>query len=256
MLNENKSDIVKLLWTGGWDSTFRLLQLLLEEKKCTQPYYFVDPKRPSTGVEIQSMGKLKTYLYNHHPHTKKLLLPAIYINIETIEPDTEIRKAYHSLKNFVPLGNQYLWIPEYCKQNQVYELEMSIENGANEDLIWRNLNYLKNQFSENPGHLSKEEKEIFVASKTLFRYFKFPIIHLSKRETFAIAKKKGWMTIMDKTWFCYNPLFVPLRGLVPCGNCVTCRFQQKSGFGWRIPFYVKLFQYIRYLKNKIVGAVR
>lgn len=35
-----------LLWTGGWDSTFRVLQLLLCSRDAVQPHYIIDPERP------------------------------------------------------------------------------------------------------------------------------------------------------------------------------------------------------------------
>ena len=43
MLERATARAVKLLWTGGWDSTFRLLQLLLLYEKKVQPYYIIDP---------------------------------------------------------------------------------------------------------------------------------------------------------------------------------------------------------------------
>lgn len=33
------SDPVKMLWTGGWDSTFQLLELLFVQKSEVIPYY-------------------------------------------------------------------------------------------------------------------------------------------------------------------------------------------------------------------------
>src|SRR5690606_13578695 len=33
---------VNLLWTGGWDSTFRLLSLVVQQHRCVQPYYVLD----------------------------------------------------------------------------------------------------------------------------------------------------------------------------------------------------------------------
>ena len=39
------SGIKKVLWTGGWDSTFRVLYLVLVEKCQVQTYYIIDPFR-------------------------------------------------------------------------------------------------------------------------------------------------------------------------------------------------------------------
>ena len=44
-----------LLWTGGWDSTFRLLQRVLIDKQPIQPIYFVNPDRESVREELKSI---------------------------------------------------------------------------------------------------------------------------------------------------------------------------------------------------------
>ena len=73
-----------LFWTGGWDSTFRVLQLLLLHKRSVQPYYVIDEDRRSTGMEIHTMIKIKDLLYNLHPDTRKLLLPIRFIDVHDI----------------------------------------------------------------------------------------------------------------------------------------------------------------------------
>ena len=54
---------IKILWTGGWDSTFQLLRLLFLDKQPVEPYYLIDEERPSTGIELlalrSSMAGLK-----------------------------------------------------------------------------------------------------------------------------------------------------------------------------------------------------
>lgn len=247
---------IKLLWTGGWDSTFRLLQIVLEETKQVQPLYFIDPARNSLGVEIQRMNNLKKCIFERYPYTKNLILPLHYVNIETIEHDEEIAQALRTLNHYVPLGSQYSWLAAYCKQNNIFGLEMSIEDGANNEISWKNLPFLKNNFSDNPDTLPDEERLIYSTSKIIFKYFQFPIININKVEMFELVKQKDWMPVMEKTWFCYQPLYVPFQGLVPCGNCITCRFQKKSGFNWRIPAYVNWFQKARKLKNKLTGSIK
>ena len=39
---------VNILWTGGWDSTFQLLSLLLLHGRKVTPYYLIDAERLST----------------------------------------------------------------------------------------------------------------------------------------------------------------------------------------------------------------
>jgi len=50
---------VNLLWTGGWDSTFRLLYLVFVEKRRVQPYYIVDTERRSTLNELKTMHLIR-----------------------------------------------------------------------------------------------------------------------------------------------------------------------------------------------------
>ena len=247
---------VHLFWTGGWDSTFRLLQLLIQQKKKVQPLYIVDPARNSLGVEIQSMNKLMKSIKEKYPYTELLLSPTRFVNIESIDPDDEITRAYQFLKQKVPLGHQYDWLARFCKQYEYCSVEIAVENvdgnnGRSESskLVRK---FIDNNFLDKIGEHSKKESEIYSTSKILFRYFKFPVINLSKREMFRLSKQNKWLPIMGKTWFCYQPLYVPFSGQTPCGICITCRHQIKYGLDWRVPLYVKLFQKIRGFKNKIV----
>jgi len=53
---------VDLLWTGGWDSSYRLLSLLLDLRLPVQPIYLYDDKRVSAPVEVQTMQRLRERL--------------------------------------------------------------------------------------------------------------------------------------------------------------------------------------------------
>ena len=47
---------INLFWTGGMDSTFRLIQLTVVYNKVVQPYYIIDPNRNSILFEIPGNG--------------------------------------------------------------------------------------------------------------------------------------------------------------------------------------------------------
>src|SRR5688572_22265978 len=61
---------VVLLWTGGWDSTFRLLQLLLAQRLPVEPLYLLDDTRASSKVEIATVERLRAAIGERHPHTR------------------------------------------------------------------------------------------------------------------------------------------------------------------------------------------
>ena len=74
---------VNLLWTGGWDSTFRLLQLLLSHRVPVVPYDLEDPTRASTRIELDTMARITAHLRDAYPHTRELLHP---LRIATVHP--------------------------------------------------------------------------------------------------------------------------------------------------------------------------
>lgn len=249
--NGQKSNPVSLLWTGGWDSTFRLLQLLLQEKTYVQPYYIIDPERNSTGTEILFSDKLRQQICSRYSRVSPLLHPTIYINIDTIVPDSEIERAFRNLSEHVPIGNQHEWLPRFCKQHQIYGLEMSTENGSTSGAVWANLPFLKNHFADDPNELSEHDRFLYKNSKTLYKYFHFPLIHYSKQDMLSEAIINGWVPILKKTWFCYQPIYIPMKGYLPCGDCITCNYLKNIEFEWRIPFYSRWIQYTRDLRNRL-----
>ncbi|NRR75753.1 hypothetical protein HRD57_10360 [Tetragenococcus halophilus] len=66
-----------ILWTGGWDSTFRVLSLVILQNKEVQPYYIIDPGRASNEVELLTMEKIKKEVVRKFPNTKGLIKKTI-----------------------------------------------------------------------------------------------------------------------------------------------------------------------------------
>ena len=93
------SDTKSLFWTGGYDSTFRLCQLLLDERKKVKPIYITssDVDSPSSDriqhrrsreAEVRTMKNIRKILYHDYPFTRQLLLPTLYVN--QIRPNREV----------------------------------------------------------------------------------------------------------------------------------------------------------------------
>jgi hypothetical protein len=62
----------QLLWTGGWDSSFRLLQLVLVERRPVRPIYVIDTGRPSTLFELRAMEAIRAGLLARLPDSSPL----------------------------------------------------------------------------------------------------------------------------------------------------------------------------------------
>ena len=75
---------IYIFWTGGYDSTFRLCQALIDEKKIVQPIYVSDiidnlpqssTRRKNQKFEMNSMKKIINTLHQKFPYTRRTLLP-------------------------------------------------------------------------------------------------------------------------------------------------------------------------------------
>lgn len=250
-INTTKNKVKKninLLWTGGWDSTFQLLQLLLIFKSEVTLFYLIHSERKSLGVEIRTMKRIKDQLIKDYPHTKELLKPIQYYTVSDISPDIEISEAYQSIYKKMHIGLQYKWLALLCKQIGITDMHLSIEAPHDPEEIYWDI-YLDNILSEkiiNSQTVYRvDEKYKDKDFYKIFQYFDFPIRKLTKIQTATIVNKQNWNKIMDLTWFCHNPTC----NKKPCGKCKPCLMVIKSGFAWRIPperraisfYYRKIF---------------
>ncbi|WP_179228915.1 hypothetical protein [Parenemella sanctibonifatiensis] len=53
------TNIHHLLWTSGWDSTFRLFDLAIRQGEPVQPSYAQFPDRLSTRAELKTQKKIR-----------------------------------------------------------------------------------------------------------------------------------------------------------------------------------------------------
>jgi len=89
-----KNNIIPLLWTGGWDSTFRLLQLVIEKGCLVEPYYILNPKRKSLQNELKAMDNIRNTIEHKYPNKQNHILCTNYISLYDMPDDKEIKKAF------------------------------------------------------------------------------------------------------------------------------------------------------------------
>lgn len=238
-----EKSVAKLLWTGGWDSTFRLLQLLLIEKREVQPYYIrfpgqetagsEAPPRRSTGKEIETMDRIRQRLYKEYPYTKGLLLPTIYVDTRDIKTDKKIEKSYKAIKYEKYIGHQYVAIACFAEQNEIQQLELSVEmEGHSHEVLEP---HVHGSSITGVYELNNEVSNEDVYN--LYKNFSFPLLKYTKKEMAAVSQREGWMPFMKMTWFCHRPYF----GKYPCGACNPCVSTYKSATEWRLPLFSRLF---------------
>jgi hypothetical protein len=233
-----ESEPAKILWTGGWDSTFQLMQLLLSEKRRVDPYYLIDEDRPSTGIELLTMKRIRARVRELHEPADELLQSTKFFSVFDVPACPTIADAFEAVRQRWLIGGQYEWLARFCEHHGITGLQLCIHVDDKAAAVVRPL-----VPAVQHGHPRVlDAQSIGTSEHALFKYFEFPILELTKKDMARIAKERGWSQIMQMTWFCHNP-----RNGRPCGLCNPCRYTIDEGLAWRVPwprrFVGKLYQY-------------
>ena len=211
-----------IFWTGGYDSTFRICQALILEKKTIQPVYIsykhLDNhpknkfKRKSHYQELKTMNDIRNMITFKYPQLSKKLLKTKIIS--KLEMDNDIIK---SMDNLWKQGRNHRSFSQYGGLAQVTrnlnkDIELAVENSKHSTM--RNMVY---------KYIGKDNlnRNIIVnpdLDLNIFKHFIFPTINISKKEMFTIAKKNDFEDILNITWTCWFP-----NNGKQCGRCTMCR---------------------------------
>ena len=239
MRHDDSKAEINLLWTGGWDSTFRLLYLVFVERKSVQPFYIVDTGRPSTLNELKAMHLIKKEIAKRNPQLADLIKPTIIVSIHDIRPDHDITAKFNRLKEKEHLGQQYEWLARFAKQWDIPNLELCVNK--NDYASFFLSKYMNSSFGN--GATDKNN------DVSIFSFFSFPLLKLSKLDMKKIATEKGFIDILEKTWFCHTPWHNR-----PCGICTPCDLTIKEGLGYRVPKLSRLRRKL-WIILKVIGSI-
>ncbi len=210
-MNQNLSYV---FWTGGQDSTFRILWLTLVEEKQVQPIYIIDESRTTWTLEISTIQKLSILIRNSC--VKSLLYPINIYCKSDFPVDSEISCLFESVKKKCHIGTQYKWLAQFCK---------------NLNFMPKSIELCMTKHEEGPTEL---QKQIFInpyedlnisnnEACKLFSYYSFPLIHTSKKKMLEYAREYNFFDILNKSWFCHEPILNR-----PCGYCRPCQIAAKD----------------------------
>lgn len=217
-----------ILWTGGWDSTFRICDLVIIKKVTVQPFYIIDSNRLSNTIELETMKKIKENIYKDFPYTEGLIADPIIIRIEEIGENSKITNKFINLTKKSFMGSQYDWLARFSEEQGIINLELSIHKDDKAE------HFVKNYIEPING---KEDfyyvlsKDMYNSDYDIFKYYHFPLLDLTKIEMGEVAKRNDFDHIMEMTWFCFNPT----RSHKPCGYCNPCKYTREEGLGRRVP---------------------
>ena len=207
-----------LFMTGGYDSVFRLCQIVISEKVPVQPIYLNIPstdgrtvRRRNVNFEIQSMRKVINELTNMgYGH---LIYPIQIITESKLsEPVIQAGKQFYAAGTFNRPVTQYINMAEVSLQmNEIIETGVLCADGG--------------AISKTIGHIIDPKSKMMDMYKThnkselIFRNLKFPLCGTSKKQMLEIAKRDGYDHILHLTISCWYPD----KNGNPCNSCNMCR---------------------------------
>jgi hypothetical protein len=250
-------DIFYLYWTGGYDSSYRLCEMLIIEKKIVQPIYVTysldndctesEEKckklwvRRNRKQEKEAMSAIKKELFKQYPWCRKLLLPTLYVNEDISD---ELFNNYYDLKfykdNLWPKKrskHQYLFLSKYAYYHKIY-IDTGILGIHNKtrfkEFLDDNLIKIKERYyspatnkymtADNYGFPEDLTQEVSINDKNLkskhyMYYMRMSCYGRTKKELLVRAKKYGFDDIIKYSWSCW----FPRKDGSPCTKCPMCR---------------------------------
>lgn len=223
MTEQAAQSVVHVLWTGGWDSTYRVLQLVHESAIAIQPHYILDPDRPSSQRELEAIKSVTQGLAQHQPVGHLLSLRVT--PLAGIPISDEARRLHAQLVKQYSIGEQYLWLSEYARHAGLAQLELCVHVDDKAYAVVKALREASTTVAPPADN-----------ALSLFERFGFPVLEVTKLQMLEAAKLFGFADLMEKTWFCHQPT----ASGRPCGMCNPCRWTAEEGLSWRLPFCAKL----------------
>ena len=236
----DKKNIVKILWTGGYDSSFRIVQLSMRPVEI-QPYYVSD-NRETEQAELLAIKKITTIL-KQKPTTACRFLPLQIVNMNQRMVNHQISKSYKNLRktDFIAtlserlgifsrkhvIGTQYEWLGIFSKQHPAIELSIHEDDKA-VHLIKQHGSFklISDEFIGEYAVIDKSKSSADI--NNVFGNFRFPIVNYTKSQMKEEYRKYGCDDIKDITWFCYSPI-----NSKACGFCNPCIYSIEEGMAER-----------------------
>ena len=239
-------DPVLLLWTGGWDSTFRLLQLMHDTQTVVQPVYILDDSRGSIANEIRAMRRIRRGLAERDARFETRILPTLYVSLDQIVPDDQVASMVERLSRHVRVGSQYAYLARYARRLAgALELSMHDREHGLGAAVWPHSDTV-----DGPYGAVRRLRGDAPAYLDLLRPYSFPLLGWSKREMGDAAAAGGYRDLLELSWFCHRP-----RGRAACGRCRPCQQVIQGGMTRRMPLSSRLLGRLRYLRRGLLEAL-
>lgn len=168
-MNCDQAATTEILWTGGWDSTFRVLDLLARCDGTIQPHYLRDRDRASWKLEVETMEAIREHANRRFGSR---ILPPKLSDRTDIEVPEQVKAWFRLLNQQFRLGSQYIWLSQYSLNETDGRLELCVhvDDKAHKAISWAQ------------SHRDREEATEIVEAVDglLLSTFHFPILTCPK----------------------------------------------------------------------------
>lgn len=246
---------VNLLWTGGFDSTFRLCQLSRMDNVEVQPIYFIFPQeqRPNKFREIESQNTL-LQMIRARPETKAKILDPIRLTRNDLPPDPDydlaFQRQYSAANPAVSgqlrvLGKIPLLYPhaEFCID------AINPKNATKDRPYGKTFAFMQDhgfRLKKKPdGSVSYDSSNADPDIRLLFGRFSYPVILIPEVKMLSVIRQWGYEQIFQHTWSC------DFDKDIPCGICHQCQYKWNAGLAEIFPEpSIRNRQILSYLREK------
>ena len=227
---------VPLFWTGGYDSTYRLCELLLIEKRAVQPIYIAanidnDPGestcRHNHIQEKAAMAKIRSEILAKYPDINSQFMSTIVIS-EVLLPERyksamlDLYKQNLVRRPTCQYGALAYIAEKLTRMGEYAPAEICVENEPTSKMH-RTIYPFISKFGRKTGMNTKNFISSWNSCKSvkgmhIFKAINFSTIHKSKSIMLNIAKKHNFENILNLTWSCWYPI-----DNKPCRKCIMCK---------------------------------
>lgn len=209
---------IHVLWTGGWDSTFRVLDLALRQNLPVQPHYVLDPGRVSASYEIDAVDAIREAANARAPGPR--IHAPVRVPLDEIPVSDSVRRMYEVLNHRFGIGAQNVFTVAYAERLGCGRLEVGVHKDDSVCAI----------VDADAAAGGAQDDEETRCRRRYLACFSFPLLELTKVDMLHAARRHGFDDLMELTWFCHLPTWSGR----PCGFCRPCRWTAAQGLAHRL----------------------
>ena len=220
-----------VMWTSGWDSTYRVADLVLVHGRTVQPWYVVDPDRRTAHTELDHIRRIRARLAAIDPSTVNRLRPTAVRRVSDIRPDPAFAAATQRVGAREPLTPQQQFLPLLVRQEGVGRMELCSTADDHMADAFATSRVRRNSAPAPDDWWFLDAAGDDADALAVWGGYALPVLHVTKLEMAEAAGRAGFADVMELTWFCRWPTAFGHA----CGQCVPCQVTWEAGLRRRLP---------------------